>query len=97
LFQWGSTVSSRVKGFAEILTLPVQLVLAVSALRFAQEDGKDEKEGTKRDRFFRLICRFDLLIPPALNCGKDLPSQGEEREPHEAICTAQESNLKPSD
>ena len=50
--QWGSIVRSRVNGVAEILALPVLLALAALALRYARENGKDEKEGNKTDRFF---------------------------------------------
>jgi hypothetical protein len=51
-FRWGSIVRGRVNGVAEILALPVLLALAALALRYARENGKDEKEGNKTDRFF---------------------------------------------
>ena len=50
--EWGSLVRSRVNSVAEILALPVLLALAALALPYARENGKDEKEGNKTDRFF---------------------------------------------
>ncbi len=56
----GAIVRRRVNRIAEILALPVLLLLlsrAALALRFARCDGEDEKESDKRDRFFMKVAR----------------------------------------